>query len=74
MEKEINDELMSYRVASVNETSKIQFKRKMDDDKNLMINIHKSKLLKISKMDDIIHRVNIVFRTIARSVYMMLFC
>ena len=70
----INDELMSYRVASVNETSKIQFKRKMDDDKNLMINIHKSKLLKISKMDDIIHRVNIVFRTIARSVYMMLFC
>lgn len=70
----INEELMSYRIASVNETSKIQFKKKMNDDRNLMINIHENKLLKLSKWDDIIHRVNIILRTIVRSIYMMLFC
>ena len=67
-----NEVLMDYRITKSNVTSKTRTKSMLADDKIMTENIKKYGLLKISKLDQLIHRFTITCRTFARDIYLAL--
>ena len=67
-----NEVLMDYRITESNVTSKTKTRSMLADDKIMTANILTYGLLKISKLDRLIHRFTITCRTYARDIYLAL--
>lgn len=67
----VNQYLTQYRISSTNLTSSFNISNILDDDKTMICNLNEYEYLDLSKKEIAIHRFNILFRTIARRLFII---